>query len=112
MFMIAPSRFEPNAIIPLPTVGIDVWVGTWMSVGIMGTTEGTGLGTWVGNDVGFTGVADTVGLWDCSVANKVGLAGVHAAKNNIIAKTGIKRFMLINLDYSPNSNQTVIQPPG
>jgi hypothetical protein len=83
-----------------------------VSVGMMGTIDGTWLGTWVVNDVGFTGVADTIGLRDCSVANKVGFAGVQAAKNNIIAKKGIKRFILINLDNSPNSNQTVIQPRG
>jgi hypothetical protein len=66
----------------------------------------------VGKVVGFPGADVALELIACSVADWVGLAGVQAARNTIIAKNGIMRFVKIDKDYPPNSNLTVIQPQG
>ncbi len=91
-------------MIPLPPIGRDVSLGARVSVGMTGISVGIGLGSWVGKVVGFLGVGVAGEIIACSVGVVVGLAGVQAARNKIIAKNGIMRFMMIDMDEPPNSN--------
>jgi hypothetical protein len=97
MFIYAPSRFEPKAMIPLPTVGREVWVGAWVSVGMTGISVGTGLGCRVGSAVVSIGVGTAGDRITLSVAVVVGLADVQAARNKTIAKNGIMRWWMIDI---------------